>query len=358
MHDWGVLEEAGELTRCGAAFALATVVWRQGPSSGQQGARAIITASGEVRGFIGGACAEPAVIREARAVIAAGVPKLLLLGPPEAFPGAAQAGGGVPEGMTFVPISCQSEGALEVYIEPVLPAPHLVIVGRSPLAHTLADLARGLGWRAVLLDGPEFSTADADESAMVVVATQGHGDEDAVEQAIAARPAYLGLVGSARRGAAVLGYLADRGVPQDQLDRVHVPAGLDLGRITHREIAVAILAELVQLRAAGKLPPGTAHATLGPGHPAAASGTAAGSTGAAAGTGPGELRSGEKDSQPERAGRGGPAEAVDPVCGMTVAAGRSSFPLEHHGVTYYFCCAGCRQAFEADPAAYLKESRC
>jgi len=358
MHDWGVLEEASQLARRGEAFALATVVWRQGPSSGQQGARAIITASGEVRGFIGGACAEPVVIREAREVIAEGVPRLLLLGPADQFADRSQGGRVVPEGMTFVPISCQSEGALEVYIEPVLPTPHLVIVGRSPMASTLAELARGLGWQATLLDGAEFSTADADEAAMVVVATQGHGDEDAVEQAIAARPAYLGLVGSAKRGAAVLGYLADRGVPQDQLDRVHVPAGLDLGRTMHREIAVAILAELVQLRAAGQLPPGTAHATLGPGHPAAATGTAAGSTGAAAGTGHGELRSGEKDSQPERADRGGPAEAVDPVCGMTVAAGRSSFPLEHQGVTYYFCCAGCRQAFESDPAGYLKESRC
>jgi xanthine dehydrogenase accessory factor len=332
MHDWGVLEEAGQLARRGEAFALATVVWRQGPSSGQQGARAIITAAGELRGWIGGACAEPVVIREAREVIAEGVPRLLLLGPGElfasrAFADRSEGGQAVPEGMTFVPISCQSEGALEVYIEPVLPAPHLVIVGRSPLANTLADLARALGWRAALLNGAEFSTADADQSAMVVVATQGHGDEDAVEQAIAARPAYLGLVGSAKRGAAVLGYLADRGVPQDQLDRVHVPAGLDLGRTTHREIAVAILAELVQLRAG-------------------------------AGTGHGELRSAGEGGQPERAARSGPAEAVDPVCSMTVAAGRSSFPLEHQGVTYYFCCAGCRQAFEADPAGYLKESRC
>ena len=90
---------------------------------------------------------------------------------------------------------------------------------------------------------------------MVVVATQGHDDEAVIERAAAARPAYLGLVGSHRRGAAVLGYLADRGVPKDQLDRVHVPAGLDLGRITHAEIAVAILAELVQLRASGAIPP-------------------------------------------------------------------------------------------------------
>src|SRR5229473_8414009 len=88
---------------------------------------------------------------------------------------------------------------------------------------------------------------------MVVVATQGHGDEEAVAEAVAARPAYLGMVGSRRRGAAVLGYLADRGVPRDQLDRVRVPAGLDLGSTTHQEIAVAILAELVQLRASGAL---------------------------------------------------------------------------------------------------------
>ena len=154
--------------------------------------------------------------------------------------------------MTVVPISCASEGALEVYIEPVVPVPHLVIVGHSPMARTLASMARALGWRTELIDGPEF-TPNADEHSMVVVATQGHDDEDVLERAVAARPAYLGLVGSRQRGAAVLGYLADRGVPPDQLDRVRVPAGLDLGRTTHQEIAVAILAELVQLRASGEL---------------------------------------------------------------------------------------------------------
>ena len=243
MDSFDVLEEAGELTRRGQPFALATVVWRQAPSSGQQGSRAIITAAGDLHGWIGGACAEPVVIREARQVITEGVPRLLLLGTRDQF------GAAVPDGMTVVPIACQSEGALEVYIEPVLPAPHLVIVGRSPMVETLADLSRALGWRTTVVDRGAFSAADADQSSMVVVATQGHGDEEAVEQAVAARPAYLGLVGSAKRGAGVLGYLADRGVPQDRLDRVRVPAGLDLGRTTHREIAVAILAELVQLRA-------------------------------------------------------------------------------------------------------------
>ena len=193
VDGWDVLERAGELARQGQAFALATVVWRQGPSSGQQGSRAIITAAGGLQGWIGGACAEPVVIREAQQVIAAGVPRLLLLGTSEQF------GAAVPEGMTVVPISCQSEGALEVYIESVLPVPHLVVVGRSPMAQTLAALAGALGWRTALLDGPDFSAADADERSMVVVATQGHGDEEAIEEAIAARPAYLGLVGSSRR---------------------------------------------------------------------------------------------------------------------------------------------------------------
>jgi xanthine dehydrogenase accessory factor len=315
MDGWEILKQAGEMERRGQAFALATVVWRQGPSSSQQGARAIITAEGELYGWIGGACAEPTVIREAQQVITQSAPRLLLLGSPDQF------GAAIPDGMTVVPISCQSEGALEVYIEPVVPAPHLVIVGRSPMAHTLAGMARALNWRTDLVAGEDFTAAAAHEGSMVIVATQGHGDE-AVEQAVAARPAYLGLVGSRRRGAAVLGYLADRGLPADQLDRVHVPAGLDLGHISHQEIAVAILAELVQLRASGAL---------------------AGAAGAAS------VRS---TTAPVLA-------PADPVCGMTVAATAAGHPLAHDGVTYYFCCTGCRRKFELDPAAYVtRETRC
>jgi xanthine dehydrogenase accessory factor len=333
MHSFDVLEEAGELTRRGQPFALATVVWRQAPSSGQQGSRAIITASGDLHGWIGGACAEPVVIREARQVITEGVPRLLLLGTRDQF------GAAVPDGMTVVPIACQSEGALEVYIEPVLPAPHLVIVGRSPMVETLADLSRALGWRTDLIAGQDFTAADASERSIVVVATQGHHDEEAITAAIEARPAYVGLVGSARRGATVLGYLAERGVPQGELDKVRVPAGLDLGPTTHQEIAVAILAELVQLRAAGSLP-------AGPGGP-----ERRGTQASARGPVP-AAHAGVPDSSGEE-------NAADPVCGMTVTAGPSAYPLTHAGTTYYFCCAGCRGAFEQDPVAYLgKETRC
>jgi xanthine dehydrogenase accessory factor len=310
---WDVIERASEMAGRGEDFALATVVWRQGPSSGQQGARAIVTTSGEVHGWIGGACAEPVVIREAQRAIVDGEPRLLLLGTPEQF-------GSVPEGMTVIPIACQSEGALEVYVEPVLRSPHLVVVGRSPMARTLVELAKVLGWRADLVDSTSFTAADVDGRSVVVVATQGHGDEEAVEQAVTGEPAYVGMVASRRRGEAVIGYLADRGVSQPLLDGVRVPVGLDLGHTSHREIAVAILAELVQLRATGALSP-----------------------------------------NPRAAASAVPVveEAVDPVCGMPVPADETGRPLEHDGVTYYFCGTGCRSAFESDPSAFLpKDARC
>ncbi len=339
MNGWPIMKQAAELAQRGEPFALATVVWRQRPSSGQQGSRAIITAAGEVHGWIGGACAEPSVIRHAREVMAEGAPRLLLLGTTDKF------GDAIPDGMTVVPIACQSEGALEVYIEPVLPVPHLVVVGRSPMARTLADMAAALGWRTDLRDWTDFSASDAGRESMVVVATQGHGDEEAVEQAVAAEPAYLGLVGSRRRGAAVLGYLAERGIARDQLDRVRVPAGLDLGRTSHPEIAVAILAQLVQLRSAGE---------LGAGH----SGTGAAGAGTKAARRGNERASGPADHGPA-AGDLPPAEAADPVCDMTVATGKAGRPLEFEGVTYYFCSAGCRSEFESNPDSYArKETRC
>jgi len=303
---WDVIERAAELARRGEEFALATVVWRQGPSSGQQGSRAIVTASGQLFGWIGGACAEPVVIREAQRVIRDGQPQLLLLGTSEQF------GAAVPPGINVIPIACQSEGALEVYVEPVLPTPRLVIVGRSPMAVTLRDMVTALGWRADLVDGPDFSAADIDARSIVVIATQGHGDEEAVEQAVATSPAYVGLVASRRRGESVLGYLADRGVPQNLLDRVRVPIGMDLGHTTHREISVAILAELVRLRASGALVTGAA--------------------------------------QPQAAQ---PESVIDPVCSMAVTPQASNRPFEHAGVTYYFCGAGCRSAFEKDPATFV-----
>lgn len=321
-----VLALAAELSRRGEPFVLATVVWRRAPSSGKEGSTALITADRRVRGWLGGACAEPTVIRESLKALEEGTPRLLFLGGEEEL---LLAGRGR-DGVVTVPIACQSEGALEVYVEPVLPQPHLVVIGRSPAVGTLASMADALGWRTVVVDeggmaedypaadrvvtSLDLSEAGVTERSVIVVATQGHYDEAALETALATTAAYVCLVASRRRAEAVLGYLRDRGATDDQLSRVHAPAGLDLGKIAHEEIAVAILAELVQERAAGGL--------------AAAS--------------PAEVPT---------------HEAIDPVCGMTVDVASAVHQSTYEDATYYFCSAGCLQQFQEDPARFVASVR-
>lgn len=304
-----IMELAVQLARTGQSHALATVVWRKPPSSGQHGSKAVITADGQLHGWIGGACAEPVVIREAKRVLAAGEPSLIWLGQDADF-----AGMHIPDGVLTIPMSCQSEGALQLYIEPVLVAPEVVIVGRSPMAVTLLELVRGVGWHGELIDGSEFTADMVHSGSIVIVATQGHGDEEVLETALAGSPAFIGLVASAKRGEVVKGYLLDRGASSEKLSSVHVPVGLDLGHTTHREIAVAILGELVQRRAAGELRP--------------------------------VLVNQSTKAEPE--------EVIDLVCNMTVASIPENRPFEYHGVTYYFCAPGCRVAFEKDPEKFIK----
>jgi len=315
-----VLELATELSRRGEPFVLATVVWRRAPSSGKEGSTALVTPDRRVRGWLGGACAEPTVVREALKALEEGTPRLLFLGPPEELAARGR------EGVVTVPIACQSEGALEVYVEPVLPQPQLVVIGRSPAVGVLASMAGALGWRTVVVDeggvaedypgaGRVITTLDLDaagigERSVVVVATQGHYDESALEAALATPAPYVGLVASRKRADAVVGYLRDRGVSEQALERVHAPAGLDLGKVAHEEIAVAILAELVKERAAGNL----------------------------AAAAPAEIAR---------------HEALDPVCGMTVDVATARYSSAFNATTYYFCSAGCLERFEAEPAGFV-----
>ena len=299
---WAVLDRAQELTGSGETFALATVVWRQGPSSGKEGSRAIVHADGSTFGWIGGACAEPVLIREALTAIEDGNSRLLLLG----MDGFIDE---LPDGMVSVPIACQSDGALQVHIEPVIPVPTIAVIGRSPMAHTLVDLVEAIGWTALIADSgiPE----GVPKGAAVVVATQGHGDEELLLSVLDAEPGYVGLVASAKRGDVVLSYLRDQGVSDEVVSAIRVPAGLDLGRTSHREMAASILAELVQVRAGGALAPAGAPAVRA-------------------------------------------ATAIDPICGMGVTADESGRPFEYNGETYYFCCPACRKTFADDPESHLR----
>ncbi len=317
-----LLEVARDLSARGQPYVMATVVWRRSPSSGRPGARAVITADGVVHGWIAGACAEPAVVAEAARALAEGTPRLVFLGPPEELEAHAR------EGVVTVPIQCQSEGALEVYVEPTLPKPLVVAIGRSPAAEAAVRLAVALGWRAVLVDDGgdraehvgvervittlDLTDAGVDEASFVVVATQGHYDEDALERALATPARYIGLVASRRRAATVIEYLRARGVSERDLERIRAPAGLDLGGVSSEEIGVAILAELVQLRAKGELGP-----------------------------------------MPEPGAEATVHEAIDPVCGMTVRVAGARFLATRDGRTFYFCSARCRERFVADPAAAL-----
>lgn len=312
-----IIELAASLARDGQPFVLATVVWNRAPSSGKPGSTALITPDRKIHGWLGGACAEPTVIREGLRALQEGTPRLLFLGTPEDLEGSRR------DGVVNIPIACQSEGALEVYVEPVLPSPHLVVIGRSPAVEALAGLAGALGWRTVVMDEEseasgaadltelDFEAAGVDEGSFIVVATQGHYDEDALQRALATPAAYVGLIASRRRAAAVVGYLRDRGVSEADLARVHAPAGLDLGHLPNQEIAVAILAELVQLRAAGSLPAGVRAAAPAERH-----------------------------------------EALDPVCGMTVDVATARFVTTHAGRSYYFCSAGCLERFAAAPTDF------
>jgi xanthine dehydrogenase accessory factor len=304
-----VLAEAAALSERGEAFVLATVVWRRAPSSGQLGSKALILADGTMRGWLGGACAQPTVRREALMSLHDGRTRLLLLGLP------AEAAGVFGDGVVVVPMECGSEGALAVSLEPVVPAPLVVAIGGSPAVDTLASLARGLGWRAVVVESAEaLASQPVDVGTAVVVATQGHDDEAALQAALRTPADYVGLVASRKRAASTLGYLRDRGVPEADLSRVQAPAGLDLGATDHREIAVAILAELVARRARG------------------------------------ELRS------PVAAREKAPPTATDPVCGMPVAVATSRWHTDHGSRRWYFCSPSCLHSFTADPEAFVYRS--
>lgn len=314
-----VVRLTAELLGRDEPFVLATVVWRRAPSSGKLGSQAVINPDGKVRGWLGGACAEPTVVREALEALADGQPRLMFLGP------VAELASGHREGVTLVPMACESEGALEVYLEPMLPNPHVVVIGRSPAADTLARLTQGLGWRATIVDDGgdpqdhpgvdrvvtslDLGGLEIDGRTFVVVATQGHYDEDALQAALATSAGYVGLVASRKRADGVIEYLRSRGLGEENLTRVRAPAGLDLGRVDHDEMAVAILAELVAVKAAGGFAQGI------------------------------EVHM--------------PEVATDPVCEMDVDVQTAKYTTEYQGETYYFCAAGCLRAFEANPEAFL-----
>jgi xanthine dehydrogenase accessory factor len=306
-----LLVQAYELRRRGEPFALATVVRCVRPTSAKPGAKAIIRKDGTVSGWVGGSCAEPVVVREGLQALRDGQPRFV------ALVGEGGSGPGRQDGVQEYPMSCHSGGTIEIFVEPVLPKPELLLIGAGPVIDTLGRLGRAMDF-TVTLSSPEASARShpglsAAPNVFIVVASHGAFDEDALEQALQSEARYVSLVASRKRAAAVMETLRERGVPAERLARLKAPAGLDIGAVTPEEIAASILAEIIQVS-----------------------------------------RSWRGDQQLERAAprEAGEAEATDPVCGMSVKSASARYQSERSGRSFYFCCAGCKRKFDEEPARY------
>jgi xanthine dehydrogenase accessory factor len=314
--DW--LAEAEALARRGEPFAVATVVRCERPTSAKPGAKAIIRRDGSVSGWIGGSCAEPVAVKEALGALEDGAPRFLVL------VGKGGAPLGRADGVREYTMTCHSGGTLEIFVEPVLPKPALVLVGSGPVIETLAGLAAAARFAVTVVE-PESAAPVGDARVVdalasvpvtprtaIVVATHGRFDEDALAEALRSEADYVSLVASPARARVVVESLRGREISEDRLGRLKAPAGLDLGAVTPEEIAVSILAEIVARRRRPH-PPVRPHPL-----PLAAA----------------------------------PAVARDPVCGMTVTIATARHRSEGPEGPVYFCCGGCKDRFDREPGRY------
>ncbi len=317
-----VLQKASELLAEALPFALATVVRRERPTSGEPGDKAIITPDGNFLGWIGGSCAQPTVLKEAQRALADGEPRLVVLTPNQNEESR--------EGTELYRMSCYSGGTMEIYIEPYLPEPQLLVCGVSPAAEALVKIGKAVGFKVFLIDplamAEKFPDADViltrieaeklgnSRERYAVVATNGNWDEEAIKDLMGVSLDYLGFVASKKRFQEIVSRLSEDGIPREKLELIKCPAGLDMPVRTFPEVALSIVAEIVTIRR-GRVEKGVAS----------------------------QIR---KELV-------APEIAEDPVCHMSVDSQTARHSLDFGGVIYYFCNAHCKKSFEKDPGKYL-----
>ncbi|HEV2431875.1 MAG TPA: XdhC family protein [Burkholderiales bacterium] len=276
-----LLPLAASLSARGERFALVTVVRREPPSSARVGDTALITEGGEYHGWAGGGCTRETVVREAQRAMADGEPRFISLSPEASAPR---------PGMVALQMTCDSGGTVEIYVEPVLPVPRLVLFGATPAVEALARIGEAMNYRVER--GPDASL----KGAHVLVGTMGDEDLEVLQKVLRGEPVYVGVIASRKRFDQVRETLIACGVPRAAVERVNAPAGLDIGARTPEEIALSVMAQIIEEKRKHTL-----HAK--------------------------------------------PVEAVDPICGMKMAVAGARHVAEVEGKTYYFCCAGCRTRF-------------
>ena len=317
-------ERARQLAADGVAFVTATVVRAQHPTSVQAGNVALVRSDGSIEGFVGGVCAEHSVRLYSMKVLEAGEPLLLRILPDAEHPAEEDdvtAGHELPdvEGAVTVQNPCLSGGAIEIFLEPVLPAPRVHVVGETPIAGAIHRIGGELGLELVMAGRGTPRPLPGDLA--LIVAAHGRDELAALRAGLEAGLPYIGLVASPKRGAALIDELREAGVADELVESIDVPAGLAIGAHTPGEIALSILASVVAVRRETGFVPASAP-----------------------GPAPGPAPSLVVTTSP-------PADAprfvVDPICGMTVAALPTTPSIEHDGETVYFCCERCRDSFAA-----------
>jgi len=371
MKSDALARRAEELAAQGAPFVTATVVRAQRPTSARAGNVALVLSDGTVDGFVGGVCAEHSVRLYALKTMETGEPMLLRILPDDDLEGDGD--GAVKEdGAVTVQNPCLSGGAIEVFLEPVLPAPRVLVVGDTPIAGALERFGPDLGLDIVAAqdEAPVLEPGDL----AVVVAAHGRGELEALQLALEAEVPYVGLVASEKRGNALIEEMRENGVPGELLDKIESPAGIEIHAVTPSEIALTILARVIEVRRSDAYvhvsSPAVASPELAtdpicgmtvPATPDSIHIEHDGETIyfcrdgckkqyeeehglVAAGSGS------KKSAGKAKAAAEAPAMAVDPICGMTVAATPDTPHLEHNGETVYFCCEGCKKKFEQEQA--------
>lgn len=299
MSGTDLLARADELRRTRTPFVLATVVRAERPTSAKAGDCALVLPDGTLDGFVGGSCAQSTVALHALRALETGQSTLLRITPEPAETGPAV------QGLVTTTNPCLSGGTLDIFLDAVLPPVLVQVFGTAPISRALAAVGAAAGFDVVVHSDPEAPVPPG--TGAVVVASHGRDEEAVLTAALRAEVPYIGLVASRRRGAAVLDTLDPTLAARD---RVHTPAGLDIDARTPAEVAVSVLAEIISTR------------------PRPAS------------------------RLPVPAGTAAHADAVDPVCSMTVAVTPGALRFDHAGRSWYFCGPGCRQAFAANPSGY------
>jgi len=292
-----IQDQINELRVREVPFVLATVVAYKSPQSAKPGSKAIIRANGEMTGWVGGGCVQPIVLREAKEALRTGQSKLLTISPDAARDDW--------QGAESYRMTCEGGGSLEIYLEPILPNPQLIIIGRSPVAQTLAQLGHMLDFKVTAVESDPDSVRDQiKENSFVVVATMGNDDEEGLLSVVGTRPRYLGLVASQKKSRALFEYAREKGATDEDLAAIKCPAGIELGGETLTEIALSVAADIVRVRRA----------------------------------------SGEQQSVPDEPTTKG--VAFDPICGMTVDIEDAKYTSVINGETIYFCCLRCKETFD------------